>query len=502
MPSNVDGDLGYGSVAASQGPGLAGSLVVSETVPLLIPESEPEPRKWAPLTKEQLEREAGGPRWRKIRSRLVLFFWICWLSMLGASIAIIVQSPRPVAPTLLWWQKALFYRLQPALFMDAETQGAGVIAVSEHLPYLQSLGVGALVLEGLFSNAVSPPDLSLVDPSVGTTPQIQHLLMESHKAGLKVVLDWCDLDLPAPEALVNNSNVQKAIRYWLDQGVAGFGICDTDTAYSQKVLMKRFLLEEFSTQDDERIVMVTQKGDVPNTSSSSLNTSMVELVTRSLLPQAHHLLSTQEVAIAVETLLDTPMGDAWPSWTLGEELAWRLQRVLMVLMMTLPGSPVVKYGEEINPTQNVSLGLVQGQHADVQMDEGKRRRSEVSLFTSLSHYRGREEALLFGSLSFLSFNSTSLSSSSSNSSSFPSSFSPPILAFLRSWGCVHVLVVVNLGSETHALDPAWAPSLPSAGVFMTSTGMNRLGAISLDALKLGPQEGIVIKLFQTGSYSP
>uniref|UniRef100_A0A673XJT1 Tc1-like transposase DDE domain-containing protein n=1 Tax=Salmo trutta TaxID=8032 RepID=A0A673XJT1_SALTR len=90
----------------------------SETVPLLITDPEPETPKWQPMSKEQLEREAGGPGWRKIRSLLMLVFWLGWLALLGASIAIIVQSPRPVAPTLLWWQRALFYRVQPILLMD------------------------------------------------------------------------------------------------------------------------------------------------------------------------------------------------------------------------------------------------------------------------------------------------------------------------------------------------------------------------------------------------
>ncbi|KAL0173960.1 hypothetical protein M9458_029928, partial [Cirrhinus mrigala] len=71
--------------------------------------------------------------------------------------------------------------------------------------------------------------------------------------------------------------------------------------------------------------------------------------------------------------------------------------------------------------------------------------------------RAREEALHFGRFTFLSFNA-SMSSSSLNSTA-----TPP-LAFLRSWGCVHFLVLFNLGSEPHILDPDWAPSLPEGGV--------------------------------------
>lgn len=127
MPLNADGERGYGSVNAGSGAGLAGNLGRAETVPLLMPEPEPEPEpfRWKPLSKEELELIAGGPGWNKFRSRLVLLFWVCWLVMLGAAIAIIVQSPRPVAPQLHWWEKEVFYRLQPALLMDSEGRAVG-----------------------------------------------------------------------------------------------------------------------------------------------------------------------------------------------------------------------------------------------------------------------------------------------------------------------------------------------------------------------------------------
>lgn len=49
----------------------------------------------------------------------------------------------------------------------------------EQLPYLKSLGIGALILEGLFDEEVSP----LVTESFGTLPQINHLIAASTKTG-------------------------------------------------------------------------------------------------------------------------------------------------------------------------------------------------------------------------------------------------------------------------------------------------------------------------------
>lgn len=132
------------------------------------------------------------------------------------------------------------------------------------------------------------------------------------------------------------------------------------------------------------------------------------------------------------------------------------------------------------------------------IQDKRTRLADVALFTSLSHSRAREEALLYGSFTFLPFNS---STNSSSNSTLVSPSSPPILAFLRSWGCVHFLILLNVGPELHPLDPAWAPSLPEAGVFVASTGMDRLGSITLNTLEMRPHEAVVIKLFEAGSYS-
>lgn len=127
MLLKVDADSGYGSMVGP-GLGLAGSLGASETLPLLIPEDELELNFLKPMTREELEAAAGGPGWKKFRSRLVLLFWLGWLTILCIAITVIVQSPRPVAGHLQWWQKDLFYRIQPALFLDVESTRSGAIS--------------------------------------------------------------------------------------------------------------------------------------------------------------------------------------------------------------------------------------------------------------------------------------------------------------------------------------------------------------------------------------
>ncbi|XP_059187543.1 4F2 cell-surface antigen heavy chain [Centropristis striata] len=506
MTLNAGGDTGYGSVA---GPGLSSSVGGSESAPLLIPEEE-EPgslQQWRPLSKEELEVAAGGPGWRKVRCYLVLLFWLAWLAMLATAIAVIVVSPKPVVTPLKWWQKALFYQLQPGQAEGSE----GINALCEQLPYFRSLGIGALILEGLFDKKASPLNLNASGEGFGTIPQIKHLLAESNKAGLKVVLDVCELDLSGPPdgaAETSSLSTTHAVQFWLEQGAAGFSICDTDAAYSEKTLLEwRGVFKAFSSEDEERIVVVKQTKDVlPPLDSSQSNVTLVDVVMRSILPPSERPLSVQEVAENIEKHLQTRQEDIWPSWTVGGKTSSDLKKLLLVLMMTMPGSPTVQYDEDLDQRQNVSL-KDGSSHRDTNeplassTEKEKTKHSAVTLFTTLSHSRSREEALLFGSFTFLPFHSSNSSSSSSSNSTTSSPPSPPILAFLRSWGCVHFLILLNVGSEPHALDPAWAPSLPKAGVFVTNTGLDRLGATNLDVLELKPHEAIVIKLFEAGSYS-
>ncbi|KAL6116093.1 uncharacterized protein ACO6RY_00784 [Pungitius sinensis] len=499
MPLNAR-VTGYGSVAS---PGLSTRATGSDSAPLLIPQPEPPPQ-WQPLTKEELEVAAGGAGWRRARLYLVLLFWLTWLAMLATATAVIVMSPRPVETPLKWWQKTLFYRLERDVLTEKQADASeGVDALGEHLQYLKSLGIGALIMEGQFEKKASHLTLN------GTKrfgPQINNLLAESVKADFKVLLDVCDLDLMGPQNADKTSNLSAkehyALRFWLEQGVAGFVICDTDAAYSEKTLLEwKGVFKEFSSADNERIVMLKETKEVPPAVKffTHINITLVDAFMRSLLPSSQHLLSAKEVAEAIETHLQMGEDEIWLSWTVGGKASRHLMKLLLVLVMTLPGSPVVWLDEDIDQAQNVSLNVGSShgdpnQSPELYKDEGKKH-SASALFTTLSHTRAREEALLFGSFTYLPFNS------SSSNSTLPFRPSPPILAFLRSWGCVQFLVLLNIGSKPHALAPTWAPHLPKAGVFVANTGMARLGSTTLDTLELRPHEAILIKLFEAGSYS-
>lgn len=49
---------------------------------------------------------------------------------------------------------------------------------------------------------------------------------------------WSVFDLPGGPCFLKGAIVsqQHALHFWLEQGVAGFAICDTDAAYSEEVI--------------------------------------------------------------------------------------------------------------------------------------------------------------------------------------------------------------------------------------------------------------------------
>lgn len=114
MPLNA-GDTAFVAAPSTK-------LTFSESTPLLVTHLEPRPAagRWVPLTTEELEAAAGGPGWRKMRCYLLLLFWLVWAAMLAGSVAVVATSPRPVLASLTWWQRSLFYRVQPDLFAGKE----------------------------------------------------------------------------------------------------------------------------------------------------------------------------------------------------------------------------------------------------------------------------------------------------------------------------------------------------------------------------------------------
>ena len=87
-----------------------------------------------------------------------------------------------------WWQRAVFYRLDPTAFQDSNGDGRGDLGgVAERMDYLQSLGADAIIL----APAASSPPLSPADMSDGFDDLVRQASL--HHVRVLVALDATSL---------------------------------------------------------------------------------------------------------------------------------------------------------------------------------------------------------------------------------------------------------------------------------------------------------------------
>lgn len=95
-----------------------------------------------------------------------------------------------------WWQKAVIYEIYPRSFADSNNDGTGDLnGITEHLDYLQKLGVDAIWITPCFPSpqvdfGYDVSDYRNIDPRYGTLADFDHLVAEAKKRNIKVILDF------------------------------------------------------------------------------------------------------------------------------------------------------------------------------------------------------------------------------------------------------------------------------------------------------------------------
>lgn len=94
-----------------------------------------------------------------------------------------------------WWKHAVVYEIYPRSFADSDNDGTGdLTGITAHLDHLQALGVDAIWLTPMFPSpqvdfGYDVSDYQTVDPRYGTPADLDRLVAEGRKRGIKVVLD-------------------------------------------------------------------------------------------------------------------------------------------------------------------------------------------------------------------------------------------------------------------------------------------------------------------------
>jgi alpha-glucosidase len=100
-----------------------------------------------------------------------------------------------VKPTC-WWQSAVIYQIYPRSFQDSNGDGIGDLAgIEQRLDYCASLGVDAIWLSPIFPSPMADFGYDIsnytgIAPMFGTMPDFDHLLAETKRRGLKLILDY------------------------------------------------------------------------------------------------------------------------------------------------------------------------------------------------------------------------------------------------------------------------------------------------------------------------
>ena len=132
-------------------------------------------------------------------------------TLLGTLLAAACAAPRPPAPAgpsapapgaSHWWQGAVFYEVFVRSFQDSDGDGKGDLrGLTSRLDYLNDgdpasggdLGVDAIWLMPVFASpsyhGYDVIDYERVNPDYGTNQDLDRLVAEAHRRGIRVILD-------------------------------------------------------------------------------------------------------------------------------------------------------------------------------------------------------------------------------------------------------------------------------------------------------------------------
>lgn len=94
-----------------------------------------------------------------------------------------------------WWKQAVVYQIYPKSFQDSNHDGIGDIqGIIRRLDYLSELGVDALWISPMYcspqdDNGYDISDYQNIDPMFGTMEDMEELIQEAKKRGIRIVMD-------------------------------------------------------------------------------------------------------------------------------------------------------------------------------------------------------------------------------------------------------------------------------------------------------------------------
>ena len=97
---------------------------------------------------------------------------------------------------LAWWKHAVVYQIYPRSFQDSNGDGIGDLnGILDRLDYLADLGVDSIWISPIYPSPMADfgydvADYCGIDRIFGTMDDFDRLLVEVHRRGLRLILDF------------------------------------------------------------------------------------------------------------------------------------------------------------------------------------------------------------------------------------------------------------------------------------------------------------------------
>jgi alpha-glucosidase len=135
-------------------------------------------------------------------------------------------------PQKTWWKRGIIYQIYPRSFLDTNGDGVGDLkGITARLDYLQWLGVNAIWISPIFLSPMADfgydiADYCAIDPVFGTIGDFEELADETHRRGLKIILDFVpnhtsDQHAWFRESRVSRDNPKRDWYIWRDPAPDG-----------------------------------------------------------------------------------------------------------------------------------------------------------------------------------------------------------------------------------------------------------------------------------------
>ncbi|MEQ2303091.1 hypothetical protein AMECASPLE_013205 [Ameca splendens] len=460
--------------------------------------------KFTGLNKEELLRVAGTPGWVRTRWALLLVFWLGWLGMLVGAVLILLQAPGcRELPATSWWNEGPLYQIGS---IQAFTDMHNLKGLEQKMNSLSQLKVKGLVVGPIH---VAPPDEAIslrfeeISPDAGNLDQFKGVIQAARRKGISVVLDLTPNYQGSSGPWFSSNSVtnvaerlKSALVFWLNEGVDGIQLSGVEQLANMVPSLWadiRAIIHNGMDKDPKRVLLgITESSSAENV-SALLSSTGVDLLISNVLTSGD-----PEPTRFAETIqhLYSNHSQTKLAWSLGGRVEGHLAslvnqdhvKLYQLLLLTLPGTPVFSYGDEI--------GLMDGDSKFPKMlwdfeeelngtlqEEQTEQLSFRKFFCSVTELRAKQRSLLYGDFLLLSNSSSSL-------------------VYLRVWDQNdRYLAAFNWGAEEEAVLQMNNPGLPRHAAVALSTNRSALpegSSVDLMNLRLGPGQAALIKLPYTG----